>query len=255
MTRSESQREDVTYELTDSIGVITIARPPVNAMRTRTFLELEEVILELNDNDACHVIVLRSGIARAFSAGADLAEMPMPLDDEDFRFRLTRRTLDHLLRSRQPVICAVDGPARGGGCALAAACDIRVASDRSSFAMPEIKVGRGGGARHLMRVLPQGTVRLAYFTGNPIDASEAYRLGMVQRLTSSEPGAVDAAAMVIAVDIAAKNPVAIRLAKEALDLAETMTVTDGYRVEQQNSHRLSLFNRQAQVCEPTSPDE
>jgi enoyl-CoA hydratase len=243
MTSGRWEGKDVSFEIHGSVGIITIARPPVNAMRMRTFIELEQALLELNDDDSCNVIVLRSGVARAFCAGADVSEMPLTVEREDFRARLVRRTFDLLLRSRQPVVGVVDGPARGGGCAMLAACDIRVASERSTFAMPEINVGRGGGARHLMRVLPQGAVRLAYFTGGIIDAAEAYRLGMVQRLTTSEPGAADDVAREIAEEIAGKNPVAIRLAKEALDLAETMTVTDGYRVEQQNTQRLGLLNR------------
>lgn len=243
MVKADSIGPDVSSELVGRVGVVTIDRPPVNAFTAQTYIQLEAALWELESDPDCLAIVLRSGNDRAFCAGADLSEPSLSVEEDENRQRIVRRVLNQVIEMPQPVICAIDGPARGGGCAIAACCDVRLASTRSSFAMPEISVGRAGGARHLMRVLPVGAVRLAYFTGWPLSAEEAYRLGMVQILAPDEAGAVDVLAMKVATEIASKNPLAIRYAKEALDLAERLSVSDGYRIEQQFGMRLSIASQ------------
>ena len=162
--------------------------------------------------------------------------MPRELDEQ--RQRLARDVLTAVQGSPVPVVCAIAGPALGAGFALAAACDIRLAARSASFGLPEITVGRCGGARHAMRVLPQGLVRQMYFTGRPIGADVALAAGMVNELLPDED-AVGARALEVATDIAAKSPTALRLAKQALDLVEWMPLTEGYAVEQQFSLRLA----------------
>ena len=240
--KASSEFEDLKVDIDNRIAILSINRPPVNAFRTQTYEEVARALHLLDTDPTSVVLVVRSGNERCFSAGADLHELPMPPDKDELRQALVRRVLDQVLHATKPVICVVDGPALGGGCAITAAADIRVASERAYFGLPEITVGRGGGARHLMRVLPQGTVRLAYFTGKPLSAFEAHRLGMVQVLTPATPGAADAAAMEIARSIASHSPLALRYAKEALDLAEPMSISEGYHVEQQFTLRLATSN-------------
>jgi enoyl-CoA hydratase len=211
----------------------------VNALRTRTFEDLEQALVRVSRLSDCRAVVLRSAVPGIFSAGADLKEPAVSADAAARRRHLVRRVLTLIVGSPQPVICVLDGPVRGGGCALASSCDIRVASERTTFGLPEITVGRTGGARHLMRVLPQGEVRLAYFTGQPIAAADAHRLGMVQRLTSTENDAADAAGMALARAIAAQSGAALRAGKAALDLAEQLSLAVGYEVEQQFGLGLS----------------
>lgn len=240
--------EDLDVDLDDGVATVTIRRPPVNAFSTRTYLDLESALTSLNADPACLVIIVRSGLPKIFCAGADVKELPMTPERDVERMELVRRVFDLTLKASQPVIAAVRGPALGGGCGLAAACDIRLATESASFGLPEINVGRGGGARLLMRVLPQGTVRRAYFTGQPISAVEAYRLGMVTELTSDDPGALEDTTLTLAREIASKSPMAIRFAKESVDLAEEMRVSEGYHVEQQFTLRLASTNDAAEAA-------
>lgn len=226
--------DDVRIERRGAVAVVTLARPPVNALRTRTWTELGEAFRAV-EASVVRVVVLRSGVPGIFSAGADVKELPMAPQDDERRMALSRRVLNQVVHAPQPVISVVDGPALGGGCALAAAADIRVGSTRARFGLPELDVARCGGARHLMRHLGQGPVRLLYFTGQPMDAGDAYRLGLL----AGVHGDPDAAASELAATIAGKSPVALRLAKQSLNLVEMMDVDRGYEVEQQFSLRLA----------------
>jgi enoyl-CoA hydratase/carnithine racemase len=230
--------DDVSTHLDDRIGTLSLARPPVNALRTQTYRELVAALRSLQEDRACSVIVVRSAVPGIFCAGADVRELPMPREVDEERQLLTRTFFAQVLCSPVPVICAVDGPALGAGCQLAAACDIRLATRTARFGLPEITVGRCGGGRYLMRVLPQGTVRQMYFTGRPIAAEEAFRLGMVSELLD-DADALHRRATELAADIAAKSPTALRLAKQSLDIAEGMPILAGYEVEQQFSLRLA----------------
>src|SRR5205814_2063275 len=116
--------------------------------------ELEEALAAVAAEPRVSVAVLRSSSARIFSAGADVKELPMPPQKDEARQQLSRRVFERILRFPVPVICAVPGPALGGGCALAAVCDIRLATNAATFGVPEINVGRAGGGRFLMRLLP-----------------------------------------------------------------------------------------------------
>jgi enoyl-CoA hydratase/carnithine racemase len=220
------------------VATISFTRPPVNALRTQTYRELGAALRDVQGDARCSVIILASGVPGIFSAGADVKELPMPREVDEERQLLARTVLNTVLRSPVPVICAVTGPALGAGCALAAACDIRLATPTARFGLPEITVGRCGGSRHVMRVLPQGVVRHMYFTGNPIPAQRAFELGMVSELLPDDD-ALRARSVELAGEIAANSPTAIRLAKQALDLAEELPIAAGYEVEQQFSLRLA----------------
>jgi enoyl-CoA hydratase len=227
----------VTWILGERIATITLDRPPVNALATETYRELERALVEVASAEQLSVAILRSGSARIFSAGADVKELPMSPELDDRRQRLSRRVFELLLHFPVPVLCAVSGPALGGGCALAAVCDVRLAARTASFGLPEITVGRAGGGRFLMRHLPPGVVRRAYFTGAPISAEEAWRLGFVSELFDDAPS-LDEGTEALARDIATKSPTALRLAKQSLDLVEELPIEAGYAVEQQFSLRL-----------------
>jgi enoyl-CoA hydratase len=227
--------EDVRVEVNGRIAWILIDRPPVNAMRTQTWEELGAAVRRVADDPGLSVAVIASAVPGIFSAGADVKELPMSPERDEARQRLTRHVLDDILDAPQPFIVAVDGPALGGACALACAADIRVGSPTASFGLPEINVGRCGGSRHLMRHLPQGTVRLLTFTGERLSAPEAYQLGLLNVIADDLP----ARAAELAATIAGKSPTALRMAKQALNLAERLDVRTGYEVEQQFSLRLA----------------
>ncbi|HEY8449877.1 MAG TPA: enoyl-CoA hydratase-related protein, partial [Bacillota bacterium] len=224
--------------LDERVAVVTLERPPVNAMATQTYLDLAAAFEGLSERDDCSVIVLRSGSPRAFCAGADIKEVAtLTAEFDERRQRAARRLFNAILEARQPVIAAVNGPALGAGCVLAAVADIVLASEQATFGLPEINVGRCGGGRHMMRVLPQGIVRWMYFTGRPLTAAEAHRWGMVREVLP-DAAALDEAAMQLAAEIAGKSPIALRLAKEALNLVEDAPLVEGYQTEQQFTLRL-----------------
>jgi enoyl-CoA hydratase len=227
--------EDVRIETEQRIAWIVIDRPPVNAFRTRTWEELGSAVRTVAADRSISVVILRSAVPGIFSAGADVKELPMSPQRDEARQRLTRDVLDDVLDAPQPFIAAVDGPALGGGCALACAADIRTGSSTASFGLPEISVGRCGGSRHLMRHLPQGAVRLLYFTGGRMPAADAFRLGLLNLVSDD----LDAITEDVARQIASKSPTALRMAKQALNLAERLDVRTGYEVEQQFSLRLA----------------
>lgn len=234
--------EDLTLEIADRIATLSIDRPPANALRTRTYEELRAALLHLYVDDEIRVLIVRSANPRFFCAGADWGELPMPADVDMARQDLAHEVFSLLQHFRFPTIASLSGWVLGGGCALAASCDIRVATPTVQFGLPEINVGRAGGGRHLMRLLPQGAVRRACLTGQPISALDAHRLGLIDELTD-DVEALPTVTWQLAREIADKDSLALRLAKQSLDLVEDMSVLDGYRIEQQFTLRLGLMRQ------------
>lgn len=221
------------------VAVVTLNRPPVNALATQTYVDLAKAFSSFDDDWDTRVILFRSGCERAFCAGADIKETRnIDAKTDDFRQRAISRLGQVMLNVPQPIIAVIDGPALGAGCLLATLCDIRYASQRATFGLPEINVGRIGGGRHVMRLIPPGKVRQLYFTGEPISAAEAYRIGLVDELIEGTTEDLEAAARELALKIASKSPIALRMAKEALNLAEEMPLVSGHRVEQQFGLRM-----------------
>jgi enoyl-CoA hydratase/carnithine racemase len=233
---------NIRIENEGPIGFVVMDRPPVNAMSTDTYGELADAFRAVSQRDDLSVVLLTSASEKVFCAGADVKELSTLTASGDSRRDEQRQKLAHalfdaILNNRQPVIGVLNGPALGAGAALAACCDIRYASERATIGLPEINVGRCGGGRHMMRLLPQGWVRVLYFTGRPLDAQEAYRLGLFQKVVSH--GTERTAAMELAREIAGKSPLALRLAKEALNACEPLPVSEGYALEQTYTLRLA----------------
>jgi enoyl-CoA hydratase len=133
--------------------------------------------------------------------------------------------LDAITDTPQVTIAAINGPAIGAGAALISCCDIRIGSPRATICLPEINVGRCGGARHWMRLLPQGVLREMYFTGQPLSADDALRFGAISRIVPGEE--LRAATAALARTIAGKGAVALRLAKQALNGCEELPLSAG----------------------------
>jgi enoyl-CoA hydratase len=231
----------VTVRTADRIAVVSLERPPVNALTVATYRELTDAFRTAGDDDGVSVVVLRSALPNVFSAGADVKDMERHLlqgdagYDED-RQVAARDLFGAILHSPVPVIGCLNRIALGAGAVMLACCDIRVASEAAAIGLTEINVGRCGGGRHMARILPQGWIRKMYLTGVPLPATEAYRLGAIEELTPD--GAELERAMELARVIAAKSPLAVRLGREALDRSEDMGIDDGYRLEQTYTLRL-----------------
>jgi enoyl-CoA hydratase len=223
------------------VVTVTLSRPPVNALSTDAYRQIRDTFIELSGRDETRVVVLRSEFDRVFCAGADLNELRAIAEgrasiSDVSRQRIARQMLDAIYGLPQVTVAAVNGPAIGAGAALISVCDIRLGTARASIVLPEINVGRCGGARHWMRLLPQGVVREMYFTGQPLPAADALKFGVYNRLVSPEdlPGAV----VDLAAAIAAKGPQALRMAKEALNGCEELPLSAGYAYEQMFTLRL-----------------
>ncbi|MBP2316848.1 enoyl-CoA hydratase family protein [Azospirillum soli] len=214
---------------TEGVAELVIDRPPVNALDSAGWLALAAEIDRLAADDAVRVIVIR-GEGRGFCAGVDIKELAahpdriVPVNAGNYAtFRAVHRAL-------KPVIVAVHGFVLGGGIGICGAADIIVAAPCASFGVPEIDRGAMGGGAHLQRMFPVQKVRHMYFTGESIDAAEAYRLGAVERIVPLEE--LRETALAMARTIASKSPAMVRLAKEALNGVEDGNLEDKYRWEQ-----------------------
>ena len=225
----------IHVDIKDHIAVVTLDNPPVNALAPDW--DVMGVFDALSDNLDVRVAVLTAAGERAFCAGADIKaraanrdpDAPPPASGTGNR--RMREMLYSIQECAVPVIGAINGPALGGGLALAASCDYLIASEKATFGLPEIDVGLLGGARHFMRLLNNwGLVRRLHYTAERLDAHEALALGMVLKVVP--PDQLMEAAMEDARLIASKMPQGIRLAKESLHMIENMDVKNGYRFEQ-----------------------
>jgi enoyl-CoA hydratase len=221
----------VSLEVSEYVAVVRLDKPPVNAMDRETRRRMIEVFDEISERGDIRVAIL-TGSGKFFCSGADLKDRPDPDKAGDFlgHNRLTRETGNAIRECAKPVIAAVNGPALGAGLGLMAACDIFLASDDASFAMPEINVGLAGGVSMLRTVLGRSFTRRMFFTGMRVPAAEMYRRGVIDAVLP--PDDLLPEAMRIAQEIASKSPIAIAYAKQAANMMDLMPQRDGYRFEQ-----------------------
>ncbi|AZW29669.1 enoyl-CoA hydratase/isomerase family protein [Bordetella bronchiseptica GA96-01] len=226
------QFSQLQLHIQDHIAMLALDNPPVNALSRALNDELTAAMDRLSDIDDVHVIVL-TGAGKVFCAGADLkqrAENTAGLGGLTAHSRRTRECFHSIRECAKPVIAALNGPALGAGLAIAASCDILIASEKALLGLPEIDVGAMGGGRHAMRLFGHSRTRRMMLTGERIDGAELYRLGIVESCVPAE--ALLPAARDLAARIASKRPAAARLAKHTLNTIEDMSLRDGYRYEQ-----------------------
>ncbi len=213
--------ETLTVERAGAVGIVTLNRPQVlNALNGRMVAELRRLLAELDADAGVRAIVLTGAGERAFAAGADIGELNQ-LPGATQGVQLARRgqalTLE-IERMRTPVIAAVNGFALGGGCELALACDIRIASENAKFGQPEVNLGLMpgyGGSQRTARLAGRGMAMYLCLSGEPIDAREAQRVGLVEKVVA--PGELMPEAQRIAGLIASKGPLAVAATKRAID--------------------------------------
>ncbi|MDQ1500857.1 MAG: enoyl-CoA hydratase [Actinomycetota bacterium] len=231
---------DITIDA--HVATVLLSRPPVNACNAELFLALRRTFDRVGVDRDVRAVVFGSSIDGIFCGGVDvksgwrLPDAPRPIDPGE----LIRDAFEAVEDCAVPVVAAIDGPALGAGVALAASCDIIVASERAVFGCPEIDLGLLGGASHLGRLIGRHRMRELYFTARRVPAGEFAVMGGVTRLVAT--GAALTEARMIADEIARKSPVAIRLGKEALNRVENLPVRDGYRTEQDYTTRLLAFD-------------
>ncbi len=211
--------ENLLYECNEGIATLTINRPKaLNALNAATLKELIEVFSGIRDDAAVKLVILTGAGEKAFVAGADISEM-QPLDAVAARqFARLGHQLAALIEGiPKPVIAAVNGFALGGGCELALCCDIRLVSDNARFGQPEVNLGvipGFGGTQRLARLIGKGRASELLMTGDMVDAAEAYRIGLANKVFPAAE--LLPAANKMAAKITSKGPIAIGLAKDVL---------------------------------------
>jgi enoyl-CoA hydratase/carnithine racemase len=228
---------EIIVEKAGKVVSVVLDRPPVNALTIALYQRIAEVFEDIGSWTDVNCAVLSAGGSRAFCAGLDLRELlAAKVEDDPGRAVIVRRMFRSVRHCAIPVIAAVNGPALGAGCVLASVCDIRIASENATFGLPEINAGRCGGTAHMARHVPQGLLRRMFFTGMPISAQEAHRVGFVDQVVPLDrliPAANELAGV-----IAGKAPLGLRMGKEAMNRVEFMPVEEGYELEQEYSTKL-----------------
>ena len=228
----------LTIERDGPVAVITLNRPKVlNALNAQMVSELRDALTHIEADDAARAVVLTGAGDRAFAAGADIAELnaiPSALRGADVARAGQALTLQ-IERLRLPVIAAVNGFALGGGCELAMACDIRIASENARFGQPEVNLGLMpgfGGSQRTRSIIGRGMAMYLCLSGEPIDAREALRCGLVEKVVA--PAELLSEAKRIAGVIASRGPLAVAATKRAIDGGAGLTIESGLELEALN---------------------
>lgn len=226
------KKEYIFTQADDNVVVVTINRPPLNALNSEAYAELYETFYELSKDDRVKVVVLTGHGQKAFVAGADVKEF-LGLDGQSgpLYTRRNNAVREYIRRYDKPVICAVNGFAYGGGLALALVCDIRIAAEQASFSLGEINMGILGASQYIARFAHYGTACKLVYTGDPIGAVEALRVGIVDEIVSGDK--LIEHSTELAKKIASKSPPAIRAAKRCMVKAQESALEEGLRFEEQ----------------------
>jgi len=240
----------VIIEPTEIAGVwkLLFNHPPVNAMSMSMYRAVISAIDELEARDEITCVLIGSLIDGGFCAGADRNELAsltnaeFSLENWEEREKLSQEFFRRLENFAVPTIAVVDGYAIGAGFVIASVCDLRFASDRTWFSIPELKnVSRLGGAAHAIRVLPQAIARAMYFQGSRLDAASAKLYGMLNGVVSVEE--LWSVALDAAKQISSQQPHALRLAKRALNLGQDEPIVKSELLERQYSFRLAAAEK------------
>ncbi len=183
--------ENIVYDIKDRLATVTVNRPKVlNALNDKTISELLDVFHKIAHDDSVGVVVLTGGGEKSFIAGADINEISQKTPDTAKKMALKGQMCLNLIENLgKPVIAAINGFALGGGCEIAMACTIRYAADTAKLGQPEINLGiipGYGGTQRLPRLVGKGMAHELVLTGGMIDAQEAYRIGLVNKIVPAE---------------------------------------------------------------------
>ena len=212
--------ELVKLQLDAPFAVVTIDRPEcLNALSSQVYREMIAILRQVEAMDEIRVVILTGAGEKAFAAGADIAQMVGENAIAGRRLSgLCHETADLLENMRQVTIAAVNGYALGGGCELTLACDLRLASENARFALPEVSLGiipGGGGTQRLARLIGAGRAKEMIFTGDQIDAQEAYRMGLVNHVVPRDQ--LMSACRALGEKIVSRSGYAVALAKSAVN--------------------------------------
>jgi enoyl-CoA hydratase len=226
--------ENIRFELRLPLAIVTIDRPKVlNALNYRSMAELEQIFLDIRQNHDVRAVLLTGAGEKAFVAGADISELaPLtPLEGEQLATR-GQRIFQLIENCGKPVIACINGFALGGGCELALACTLRIASTNARLGQPEVKIGiipGYGGTQRLPRLIGKGAALKMILTGEMINAAEALRLGLVDEVVA--PDQLLPRAEQLAQTIAGMAPLAIRDSIRAVNAGYDLPLASGLELE------------------------
>ena len=226
--------ENILFEKKDSIAYITISRPKVlNALNSATMGELRTIFTQLKDDLEVRVVILTGSGEKSFVAGADIGELQKnnPIEAKEYTHR-GQAVLDLIENLGKPVIACINGFALGGGCELAMACTMRLATENAKLGQPEVKLGiipGYGGTQRLPRLVGKGIAAQLLLTGEMISAQEAHRIGLVNEVVPA--GQLISRAEAIAQSIVKNAPLAIQYCLEAVNHGMERTLQEGLYLE------------------------
>jgi len=226
--------ETLLYEKRDGVAIVVVNRPDkLNALNQTVMKDLGACFAAIRDDDHVRAVILTGAGEKAFVAGADINELAVQTPVEGKETSLGGQgILDAIENLGKPVIAAVNGYALGGGCELAMACTLRIASENARFGQPEVKLGiipGYAGTQRLPRLVGKGLAHQMILTGDPITAAEAYRIGLVNQVVPL--GELIPAAEALARKIMANAPLAVKFAMEAVNHGMEMTAEQGQFLE------------------------
>lgn len=224
----------------NNTGLLTIQRPEaLNALNTAFFKEMNEMLNEIELDSTIKVLII-TGEGKAFAAGADIAEMVHMEQEAGTRFSaIGQEVFNRIEHLPIPVIAAINGFALGGGMELALSCDIRIASGKAKFGQPEVNLGLipgYGATQRLPRLIGLSNALYLLLTAEIIDAPEALRLGIIQRIT--EPSDLITTALTMAGNLATKGSQAVKKIKEITHKGFSMSLADGLLLERDGFGKL-----------------
>ena len=229
--------ENIIVEKKDAVGVITLNRPEaLNALSAALTKELETALIELDGDNSIGCMVI-TGSEKAFAAGADIKEMQSKSYMDAYLDDFITVAWEHIAKIRKPIIAAVSGYALGGGCEIAMMCDFIIAADNAKFGQPEITIGTipgAGGTQRLTRFVGKSKAMEMCLTGRMMDAEEAERSGLVSRVVPFEQLMDEC--LKIAAQIAALSRPSVMMAKESVNKAYEMTLSEGVKFERRLFH-------------------
>jgi enoyl-CoA hydratase len=225
---------NLLLETREGVATVTVNRPDkLNALNDRTMDELDAAFAALGADPAVRGVILTGAGEKAFVAGADIGELATqtPVDGKERSIR-GQRVLDRIENLGKPVVAAVNGFALGGGCELAMACHVRLASENAKFGQPEVKLGTSpgyGGTVRLPRLIGRGRATELLLTGGMIDAAEAHRIGLVNRVVPQDH--LMAEAVKLAKAMVETGPVAVAACLSMIDRQEHLSLDDALEAE------------------------
>jgi enoyl-CoA hydratase len=230
--------QTIIYEKTEGMGILTLNRPQqLNALSPELCAEAREVLEQAARDEEVRVVIITGG-EKVFSAGADIKALQregilsVALQELDF--------INGLEGYEKPLIAAVSGYALGGGCELALACDLRIASTTAQFGLPEVKIGlfpSSGGVQRLARLIGIAKAKEMAFSGEPIDAQEAYRLNLVNKVVAVE--SLMAETQKLARSLIERPPLALRVIKRSIDTGIQMDITSALEYDRRGLYVLA----------------